>query len=275
MSTAEGIEFGISLAVGLLSLGLGVFAIWLSLRLSRSSTEALDSVRDLSNETRTLVQSSLDHQRGFSSKMLDSILEQNKFGRARGGADAGGAGELAAIVRQQLQDTERKIVSSVEHTVKQLARAGDIDESRLQSALQIIRGDIEKVAATASQAYEAMALPEDLKAGLVRFRNYPAHYLVLQAIADSGASTNAELAKQQSRFRFPKGWEGGLQNLVQAGILEEDGAGFRIPERYLAALRLWIERNRVLLRRLADKTSADNAGSVTPEESAIGHSMAF
>ena len=81
MNTSETVTFGIGLAVSLLSVGLGVFAIWLSLRLSKSSTDALDSVRDLARETRILVQMGLDQQKGFSSKMLDSILEQNKFGR--------------------------------------------------------------------------------------------------------------------------------------------------------------------------------------------------
>ena len=49
MNSADAISLGITIGLGLLSVGLGVFAIWLSHRLSEQSTTSLDAIRDFGN----------------------------------------------------------------------------------------------------------------------------------------------------------------------------------------------------------------------------------
>ena len=95
-----------------------------------------------------------------------------------------------------------------------------MDGVRLEHALQHIRGEIEKVGAAANEVYSAVALTEKLKGDLVSFQNYPAHYLLLQAVLQTGSSSEKDLAKAQEKYRFPEGWRGGLQHLISTGILE-------------------------------------------------------
>jgi len=74
MNTSEMGNLILTIILGLLSIGLGIFAIWLSLRFNEKSTEALNAIKDLTNEIRTLSDVNLSQQQNFSSKMLDSIL---------------------------------------------------------------------------------------------------------------------------------------------------------------------------------------------------------
>lgn len=89
MTTTEVITFTIGVALGLFSIALGVFAIWFSSKQAESSSSALDSVKDLARETKFLVDASLAQQKDFSIKMLDSILQQNKFGSGAADIEVG------------------------------------------------------------------------------------------------------------------------------------------------------------------------------------------
>lgn len=54
-----------TVSLGLLSIGLAAFAIWLSRSFDKRSSAALEAIRDLARETRALVDVAVGQQREF------------------------------------------------------------------------------------------------------------------------------------------------------------------------------------------------------------------
>lgn len=114
MEAFDSINLAITIGLGVLSLGLSVFAIWLSLRFSDRSDKALDSVKELTNDIRSMMEVSLTHQKDFSSKMLDSILEQNQYGLPKNSDENDKSASIESLVQERLQQSEERITEILE-----------------------------------------------------------------------------------------------------------------------------------------------------------------
>ena len=113
MTTTDIVNLALNIGLGITSLILSIFAIWLSLRFNDSSNAALDSVKELTREIKTNVQIGLSQQNQFSTKMLDSIIEQNRFGRPELTAPQSKS-ELENVIRKSLENAEQNITLAVE-----------------------------------------------------------------------------------------------------------------------------------------------------------------
>lgn len=269
MGLVDAISFGLSIGMGFLSIGLGIFSIWLSYRLSESSARALSEVKELSRETRTLVDVNLSQQKDFSSKMLDSILENNKFGSGKDSVEMIETPLVNDLIKTTLEEFEGRLSTSVEQTVRGLFK-GTGESKELRSAIESIKKDISRLSEAAPEISEAVNAPEKLRAALNSFRKWPAHYVVLAAILDSGARGDREFRDIAEEYYVPAGWESGIGKLIASGVLEGSRKGFNIPDQFEIPLQLWWQRNKPLIEELQELYKSKKKKGITPEEVKIG-----
>ena len=269
MGLVDAISFGLSIGMGFLSIGLGIFSIWLSYRLSESSTRALSEVKELSRETRTLVDVNLSQQKDFSSKMLDSILEQNKFGNGKDALDISEPPLVNELIRSTLEDFEGRLSTSVEQTVRALFK-GTAGQEELHSAIESIKKDISRLSDAAPEISEAVNGPDKLRTALNDFRRWPAHYVVLEAILDSGAEGEKDFRDIAEDYNVPAGWERGISKLIAAGILEGTRKEFHVPDQFEVPLQLWRQRNEEVIGELQGLYRSKKKKGITPEEVKVG-----
>ncbi|MDQ6651294.1 MAG: hypothetical protein M3Y84_00965 [Acidobacteriota bacterium] len=243
MTTPDIINLSISIGLGIISLVLSVFAIWLSFKFNQGSTKALDTIRDLAGEVRVLVQANLHQQTDFSTKMLDSIIEQNRFGQIPESDELPRPEVLEDVIKQRMEVAEAKITLAVENTVQRLVKQQSQNPENLRIALESIRSDIQQLTKTASTISSEIQLPPSTQAVLKKLRKFPAHFVVLAGILRSGATSIDDLRKTAVEYSFPAGWEGGVQNLIQEGILRGEQEGFKVSESDQPALAAWMDRN--------------------------------
>lgn len=251
MNEVEAFSLGITIGLGLLSVGLSIFAIWLSHRFASDSNAALDQVKGLAGETRTLVDASLSQQKDFSSRMLDSILEQNKFGASDVGAGNAQAEAVREIVYSALEEFESRVSFMVENEITKSVPLGSGSAKNVEGTLASIRSELARLSEAAPRTTSGLRLPAKLRTALEEFRDHPAHYVAIAAIVRSGAATKGDLESVVPEYQLPMGWEGGVETLIAKGVLEvaEDGS-FYVPEEFAGALESWVGLNWHLIRRL-------------------------
>jgi hypothetical protein len=243
MTTPDIINLSISIGLGIISLVLGVFAIWLSFKFNQASTKALDTIRDLAGEVRVLVQANLHQQTDFSTKMLDSIIEQNRFGQIAEVDELPRPEVLEDVIRQRLEVAEAKITLAVENTVQRLVKHQSQNPESLKLALESIRSDIQQLTKTASTISAEIQLSPSTQAALKKYRKYPAHYVVLAGILRTGATSIDHLLATAVEYSFPAGWQGGVQHFIEDGLLVGERENFKVSESDQPALAAWIDRN--------------------------------
>ena len=276
MDAAQVVMFAVSLALGLLSIGLGAFAVWLSLRFDDRSATALKSVQALALETRVLVQAVLDQARELSNKMLDSILEQGKFGGSPASLSTHGQ-EITDVLKEQLASTEKNITASVVETVRELGKSGRVEKPALEAAIHTIEKKIGSVSEAAAQVSSQLNLPDDLSGLLRRWVRYPAHYVLLAAIVRKGAHSLADLEGAKRQYNLPSNFSDGVDNLIRAGILIGTPDAFSVLERYRKPLIVWLRRNDRWLRLLMHHygVRGDQERGISPTELALGEQFLF
>ncbi|MGY3025760.1 hypothetical protein ACVWXR_003595 [Pseudomonas lurida] len=253
METTDVITFTVGVALAIVSIALGVFAIWYSQKLSESSNAALESVKDLARETKILVDASLSQQKDFSNKMLDSILQQNKFGS--GAVDMISEVAPASVVTSEitkiLEIFEKNIGSSIAKTMESVQASNPGKQEELKQALEAIQRDIGNLSQAAPVISSVVTGSDELRQSLQSFRDHPAHYVVLNGVVSGGLRDYEDKDRVADVYNFPSGWEDGIENLINKGVLEADGdEGFDIPMQYESLLKDWIARNSVRLDRL-------------------------
>ena len=274
MDNIDIISLAISIGLGLLSIGVAAFAIWLSLRFNDRSTDALDSVKVLSNEIRAMTEVSLTHQKDFSSKMLDSLLEQSQYGRPEPASDES-PHLLEEMIRKRLEEAEATIAGTIEESIRRLVRAEDVDAQQTQDAIEAIKQEISRLSTTAQEVSTEALLPIAIRDRLERYKDYPAHYVVIVGILRSGATSLSDLERVRNQYHLPDGFDGGVRNLIRDHLLEGDVESFSLFEDSRAALTKWVDRNSPHLARLIDYYSTKTPGGVKEPELVIARELAF
>ena len=274
MSASDLSNLILTLILGLLSVALGLFAIWLSLQFNNKSSAALDAIRDLANEIRTLSQTNVSQQKDFSSKMLDSILAQNKYGKDEISSQAEGSTALEEVVKRQLEETEIRITSAVEQTVRTLGQTTN-DPSAVQRALESIRLDIRSLTNKASSISANVELPENLRSEIEKMRKFPAFLVLLAAIVKENANSLGALETVEPKYHFPEGWDdGAIDTLIKKKFLIGSPEDFNVTPEYQAPIAAFIDRNWPSISKLIEYySSAEKQGSVTKEEQLIGKGL--
>jgi hypothetical protein len=247
VNNSEAINLGITIGLGILSLGLGMFAIWLASKYENKSSSALDAIKALASETRILIDASLSQQKDFSGKMLDSILSRNQYG---GSQETSEEIDVQASIREALVESEFRIANKVEEQVRALAdRTGD--QSALTAGLASIRNDIASLAEKAAQtASETVSLPLPLRDELVQGRMFPARILLLAAISRDDLHSVAAVDEVAEKYALPAGREVPIHGWIESGILEGSPKKFDVKKELRRPLALWVDRNRSILNAI-------------------------
>ena len=241
MSTIDAISFAVTIALGVLSIGLAAFAIWLSCRFNEQSTQALDTIKSLATEIRGLADVTVSQQKDFSTKMLDSILRGGPYGEDPSVREKGTA--LEQVVRAQLEQSELRIVDGMEKKMKQLSVRHEISSKMVQQIVDGVKDDLSTLRdSVASAVSSSTTIPEELRLTLLKWQNYPAHYLILAAIV-GGANSLQDVESVSSSFGIPEQIDMGLDNILSSGLLTGSAESFTVRQDLAAPLAGWIDAN--------------------------------
>lgn len=247
----EAISFAVTIALGVISVGLGGFAVWLSLKFNEQSNRALREIDSVVGELRSVTNASIDHQRQFSSRMLDSLLA-GPYGESPPLVGRGEAGRLENLLREELRETEGRIIDNLDEFLSASATAG-VGKADLEARIQSITRQIQALSDQAVETVAAAAeIRPEVRVSLDRLRSFPGHYSILWAVLTAEISSTRELGAQAARFGVPEPVESGVQNLIDEHILDGDLDGFRIPEADRPALAAWVDRNLPWLQQLKE-----------------------
>ncbi|TIH07184.1 hypothetical protein [Pseudomonas leptonychotis] len=274
MELADTINLAITIGLGVISIILGIFSIWLSMRFNDSSNSALDSVKSLSHELKSLSEISLTHQKDFSSKMLDSLLDQGKYGTPTSNETYK---NLESRFIDKLTELENSLSSTIESELKEKLEANNISQTEIKEILSTIRAETDKLKSGTITAAKNFAIPAKLKSQLKSFIDYPANYLLIEAIAKEKITTADSLAEVTEKYGIPDGWEEAIGNLAENGIVSfsKDHESFSIPSAQERLIMRWINSNQKTINKIRDITRDKNEPTVTEEERAIALDLTF
>lgn len=273
MSTADTIDLAVSIALGVVSIGLAAFAIWLSLRFNDQSRETLDAMKNLVTEIRSLINATLDQQKSFSSKMLDSILAKDAFGQPA--AQPVETSALASILKEELRETEQRIAEQVDIKVRALPRSGDADQESIARNLNSLRQEIAVIAKRAATRLDRTALPSALREVLKEWAAFPAFYVVLAGIIKEQAYSVDAIRNIEKVYNIPPGWEEALETLRSKHIIKGPDSGFAVNSDYITPLAAWIDSNWNVIRKLIAFYGTSMKAGPVPEETALAAQMSF
>lgn len=246
MTTVDLITFTFSIITGAVSITLGVLAIWLSLTQNKQAQSSLDKVKELTSEIRSLVDVGIKQQDKFSSKMLDSILNEDNYGLS---VDENYFGEyIEKTVRNKMEQSEKEMLDLVENKIQNISKDDDSDVKEsveeLRSTLKILTNK------TIEEVSQSVKLPNELKSKLKSFLDYPAHYILILIIIKENISTIEEIDQINNKYGIPDRYEGGIKNLLEKDILSGDIDSFKINSEYEPFIRHWIYNNKNILNRI-------------------------
>lgn len=269
MTVIDAVIFGISIGMGLLSIALGVFAIWLSYKFASDSSKALSDVQKLAQDTRTLVEANLDQQKSFSGKMLDSIIEQNKFGSPSPDNSKQDvvSKELDDRLQVYLKEVEGKLVASIEHEVRQLSLNSNVD---VNTILDVVRKDIGALSESKDSISSIYSPPKFLQNALRHYKKFPAHFVLLYAILTTNSNSIDELLNLPEEYGLPDEIESGIVNLLGDGILVGDNTHFQVDNSLLEHLNIFFKRNKELIEQLQSNYVIKSESGITNVERLMG-----
>ncbi|MEW8029337.1 MAG: hypothetical protein AB2826_24630 [Candidatus Thiodiazotropha sp.] len=276
MEVFDAVNLSITIGLGILSLGLGGFSIWLSLKFNDKSNVALDSVKDLSNELKSLMEVSLTHQKDFSSKMLDSILDTNQYGTSSKEAMLDHSIDtIGKVLSEKLTDTERHLSKIVEEKIKGLSDKDPKNDIAIQNTIDEILGEISSLRQTATDVSTSIRLPDKLKEKLLEWKDFPAHYVILACIIREAVTSIEGLEQHEEKYHFPVNYDSGLENLIESGIIVGDFSEFEVPSENLTPLTIWIDANWPLLRKYIKHYATKEEETVTELEISLAEKFVF
>lgn len=264
MSDAEVISLAISVGLGILSIGLALFAIWLSRGFNDRSTAALESVKELANDIRVKTEITLTHQQDFSGRLLDTVLDQ--YGRPLQQAKDQTPGAVEELIRERLEEVEKTIAGTIEESVRQLVHAADTDPQVTQETIDEIREEISRLSTTAQEISTEAVLPIAIRERLMSYQDIPAYYTLLAGIAKSGATSPSDLESAQEQYHFPAGYQSAVGNLVYKRLLAGDSQHFSLPEDSRDAILAWVDKNWTTLSELSKLYERDPANQNSEQE---------
>lgn len=275
MISFDVISLAISIGLSILSVGLGIFAIWFSMRLNDRSLSTLESIRKLANDIRSMTEVGLTHQKDFSSKMLDSLLEQGQYGRPTKQTTDEGSNHLEELIRERLETAEVKIAETVEDKIRGLILAEKTDPKQTEDAIDTIRREISRLSTTAQEVSSEALLPIAIRDRLRGYLDYPAHYILLAAIMRSGAKSLSDLETIQEQYHLPEGYDGGVRNLIDDRLLEGDLGAFSTTEDTQDALANWVDNNWPLLSRMIAYYAGKTEPGIRDSELSMAQGLEF
>ena len=242
------ISLSATIGLGVLSIGIGGFAIWLSKRFEERASGALEAIRDLARETRLLVDVAVGQQRDFSTKMLDSILSRDPYGPSNQSMN-NDQSSIEGLVKKQLAETEQRIGGTIEQAIRKLP--GQTDPIKLEQAIASVREGISRLTdMAAARAASPSPIPKEFIPIFKKWQEFPAHFVLLYAIAKENCRSIEDVNGITDRYSFPSPFESGLVNLFEEKVLIGTLDRFEISPTLRELLPPWLQANREIIDEL-------------------------
>jgi hypothetical protein len=225
-----------SIALGIVSIFISGFAIWLSLQFNDRSARALGSISHLAIEIRSMTEVSLGHQKDFSTKMLDSLIEMNAYGRPFTYPESPNAKSMDDRMSRRLEEQAQSLADTVEQAVKKIAGTHAAPPFDVPLEVQAVKEAMRKLVEPSNDGGSASVLPEEQRNALKSFLTHPAHYVLLTAILLSEAHSIDDLNRMADRYHVPAGYQGGILHLLDKGLLKGSPQSFSISPELIAPL---------------------------------------
>ena len=252
MTVADGISLGITIGLGIVSIILGIFAIWLSHRFAQESTTALSKLKDVSTEIKVLSESGQSHQDKFSSKMLDTIIERSSFGSNMTQPLSDSSELFKEMIRGPLEEIEARITNSLESRLKGLIESSTSDKSSLLKIADEIKHDLRSMVNEASNLIEDTKMPIGLKQVAKKWKDLVGFPVLIALIVNEDASSLKDIEKASSKYNLPKDYMEGLNILIKDNILEGNLDSFSIVPEYKKPLKFWVVKNEQSINALVE-----------------------
>lgn len=263
MTLIDGISFGITIGLGLLSLGVSILSIVLAIYFAKESNIAFDKIKELTNEIKALTNKTYENQRKYSDKMLDTIIGQSKFGTSD-------RNENSKIEDEALKNIIEIVKKEIEGSIHTKLKEDTNSYKFTPQLREDISKSIEKTEIDFNIIKQKFELPNDIKKFLEDLKNYPAHYILLRGILLSGSKSISELQKHEKEYCIPEGWERGpIDKFLANGILKGTLDKFYIPEELIQPLYYWIDRNKEAFDKLINIYERKPHTGLTEEEKEI------
>lgn len=274
MDLTDVINLSITIGLGIISIILGIFSIWLSMRFNESSNKALDSVKSLSHDLKSLSEISLTHQKDFSSKMLDSLLDQGKYGPT---TQTQTHESIEDKFIEKLNKLEENISNTIEIKIKEKLQSNNISQDEVKEILSEIRTETKKLKSHTINTARSLALPGNLRNQLKSFIEYPANYLLIEAITKENVHSLEELQAVTEKYGIPEGWEDAIDNLAEREIIyfDENHEKFHIPVKQASLIKRWISGNQRTIEKIRVATKNKSEPTVSEKERAIALELTF
>lgn len=232
MSNVELISFILTIASFIISTLLGLFAIWLTKYFDSKTSETLKDVKDLTSEIKNLTNTSINHQENMTSKMLEKILNPSPYG-----------------IDTSTTKNEKGNDNNLENLLKNLINSQNqkIDELKEQ---------VTKI----NQITNVENDETDLLFNLIKFNDFPAFYVLLNAIYQENITNTSDLEHVQRKYGFPSRFEGGVSRLIEEKILIGTDESFEINPKYHKSLSKWLIEQQKIIKEIGSifKQEIDN-----------------
>lgn len=253
MTTGQIISLSVTIGLGVIAIILAAFAIWLSVKFNQQASLVLTKIKESEAEIRSLVDIGLSHQKDFSDKMLDHLINREPYRDYHDWKSPGKAALTTEELKDQFKKIETDIIRNIEQKLQLLMKDKVIDKDGMADIRRIIESEIRTTSKeTPSLMTKKSILPNWLREKLMEWRTAPEYYPLIIAIVEENVKTLQELEKCRSRYNFPKDYEFGIRDLLDAKIISGSNKKFHIEADNRKLLAAWIDYNSITLHEIID-----------------------
>lgn len=170
--------------------------------------------------------------------MLDTIIEQSKYGSPHDSIENKAVDYSVKIIADGIKgDLENKMNEKLTEAIKDL-KLSEIEKSDIEKS-------IKNTSINYNDLNKRFKLPSDLKNSLERFKEFPAHYILLRGIILSNSKSKDDIGKNVDKYSIPKGWDNNvIEKFIKMKILEGTPENFYFPKEFIIPLQYWVIKNK-------------------------------
>lgn len=142
----------------------------------------------------------------------------------------------------------------MEAKLKERLETHNLSQSEVKEILLTVKEQTEKLKEGTISAARKYFIPTQIEEELKSFSEYPAHYLVLEAIEKEKVTTRKAFSEIAEAYKIPTGWNTAINNLADKEIIQlnEDEETFEIPSEKLFHITRWLRKNQRTLSKLRE-----------------------
>lgn len=262
MTDIDFIRFTVTVFLGGLSIGFAIFSFISSFRNNKQSKEALQKISEISGEIKAQLSTSISNQKDYTNKMLDSILSKTNYSEESESSNENSK-VLDELLDLKIGEIENNLINIIDNKIQNQDTSISAD---VKEELENLKETIQEI----SKNENGIGLPIELKEQLIKWRRFPAYFLLIGGITREYSDGETSLNKIASKYYFPGEWEGALDQVESTGFIEYENGKVSIPPTVKENLEIWTTKNWPLILKLKANYKRKDEDSVTELEREIG-----